>query len=80
MIFATRTRHRQHLLQNLVRRQREPELWTGPQNPRWPALEERTQPLFPPHRPGTMPQTRVLRLALSRLDLQPRLDHVTGRG
>jgi len=73
-------RHRQRLLQHLVRREREAELRTRPQDPRGPALEESAEAFFLVDGAGAVAQTGVFGLALAGFDLQTGLDDVAGGG
>ena len=73
-------RERHNVLQQLVRGEREAELRRRPEDARGAALEEGLEALLLPDGLGCVPQARVRRVTLARLDLQARLDDVARRG
>lgn len=72
--------HREHRLQQLVRRQRCTKLRARSQDPCRAPLVKRLEPFFPPDSLSAMYQTTVVGLSLSSLNLQSCLDDVTRRG
>lgn len=68
------------VLQQLVRGEREAELRRRAHDARRPALEEGAETLLLPDGPRRVPEPGIRRVALARLDLQPRLDDVAGGG
>lgn len=83
-LYSTRrrlvARVRDRPLQELVRGEGEAELRRRAHDTRGSALEEGRGALLLENRPRRVGQALVRRLALARLDLQARLDHVEGRG
>lgn len=70
--------HWEHLLEDLIRSERETELRRRPQDTGGTALEEGLETLFLPHGSSAVTEASVFGLTLASFDLKTCLDHVAG--